>query len=113
MAIWPTLPGFAGTFGTTKVSHGWMHLFYISWLFALVASSRIYGTLVLFFPPSNMQAPKASSFESWADDQRALLDGEVTVEQATEAQFGEKGEEEEMKKREKGDGVAAEVVPAL
>ncbi|BGP20404.1 hypothetical protein JCM10213_004632 [Rhodosporidiobolus nylandii] len=109
-SIWPTLPGFAGTFGTTKVSDGWMHLFYISWVFALVASSAIYAALVHFFPPANMLVPRAAPFESWADDQRSLLDGGISVEQARAAKFGDGGEKDV---EAKGEGGVATVVPVL
>ncbi|GAA5858467.1 hypothetical protein JCM8547_007319 [Rhodosporidiobolus lusitaniae] len=109
LAIWPTLPGFAYTFGGVSVSTGWVHLFYLSWLFALVTSSVIYAALVYFFPPANMLAPRAAPFESWADDQRALLDGEISVEQASTAKFGEGEKDIEGK----GEMAISGVVPVL
>ncbi|GAA5891948.1 hypothetical protein JCM6882_007417 [Rhodosporidiobolus microsporus] len=104
-AIWPTLPGFAGTFPGNKVSAAWTHLYYISWLFALVTSAAIYFTLVYFFPPASITEARKARFEQWADDQRALLDGEVSVEAVTAAKLGSEVDLEAKKQEGEGDVV--------
>lgn len=82
---------------------------YISWLYALLSSSLIYLLLVYFFPPASIVEARKASFEQWADDQRALLDCEVSIEAVTAAKMG--GEADLEEKKGEGEGEVVPVAP--
>ncbi|GJN94131.1 hypothetical protein Rhopal_007205-T1 [Rhodotorula paludigena] len=106
LSIFPTLPGFAGTFPGNKVALGWTHLYYISWLYCIVSSSLIYLFFLVVVPPKNLSGPRAAKYEQWADEQQALLDGDVTVDQVV-------GPGKGVDDEEKGKEACGDVLPVV
>lgn len=106
LSIFPTLPGFAGTFPGNKVALGWTHLYYISWLYCIVSSSLIYLFFLVVVPPKNLSGPRAAKYEQWADEQQALLDGDVTVDQVV-------GPGKGVDDEEKGKEASGDVLPVV
>lgn len=81
MAIWPLCPGLAYQFnGAYKIAQGWVHLYQVGWLFAVLMSAFVYVALsYLFKDPAMFQARKGK-WESYAANQKDLLDRESEVE---------------------------------
>ena len=75
MAIWPLCPGLAYQFDSTyNIASGWVHLYQIGWLFAVLMSGLVYIILsYLFKDPAMFQAQK-NKWESYAANQKELLD---------------------------------------
>lgn len=102
MAIWPLCPGLAYQFnGTYNIAKGWVHLYQIGWLFAVFMSASVYVVLsYLFKDPAMFQARK-SKWESYAANQKELLDRESEVESVfveTESQTSQQDPKKELGK---------------
>jgi hypothetical protein len=81
MAVWPLIPGLAFQFTKdSSTSMGWRHLYQIGWLFAVTMSATIYTALNYAFPVPAMVEARKHPWESYAENQRALLDKEETPE---------------------------------
>jgi hypothetical protein len=81
MAIWPLCPGLAKQFNKNyDIAPGWIHLYQFGWLFAVAMSAFIYTVLSYVFKSPAMFEAQKSPWESFAQNQRELLDKESEVE---------------------------------
>ncbi|OAA59040.1 NCS1 nucleoside transporter [Niveomyces insectorum RCEF 264] len=77
MAVWPVCPGLAYQFNKSpSTSQGWVHLYQIGWLFAVAMGAFTYVALSYVFKDSAMCEAHRHPWESYAQNQRDLLDKE-------------------------------------
>ena len=77
MAIWPVCPGFAYQFNkTSSTSQGWIHLYQLGWLFAVFMGAFTYIVLSYVFKDPAMFEANRFPWESYAVNQKELLDKE-------------------------------------
>jgi hypothetical protein len=55
---------------------GWIHLYQIGWLFAVLMGGFTYAILSLIFKDPAMTEARKDPWESWAQNQKDLLDRE-------------------------------------
>ncbi|KAI0470548.1 permease for cytosine/purines, uracil, thiamine, allantoin-domain-containing protein [Xylariaceae sp. FL0804] len=71
-------PGLAAQFNSgSGIAQGWNHIYAIGWLFAVATSAFVYTVLSFLFKSPAMFEARRHPFESYAKNQRALLDQEV------------------------------------
>ncbi|KIY70353.1 putative allantoin permease [Cylindrobasidium torrendii FP15055 ss-10] len=61
----PTLPGFAGSFG---------HVVPIGWIFSTVVGAFVYWVFNIALPPTCITEARQAPFQTWADEQKELMD---------------------------------------
>lgn len=77
MAIWPVCPGFAYQFNkSSSTSQGWIHLYQLGWLFAVFMGAFTYVVLSYLFKDPAMFEANRYPWESYAENQKELLDKE-------------------------------------
>ncbi|KAI1372062.1 permease for cytosine/purines, uracil, thiamine, allantoin-domain-containing protein [Hypoxylon crocopeplum] len=80
MAIWPLCPGFAYQFDNTySISLGWVNLYKIGWIFAVLVGAFTYAVLSCVFKDPAMFKARQHPWESYATNQRELLAKEPIV----------------------------------
>lgn len=79
LGVWPSMPGFVAAVNSTiKVSIGWTHLYYISFLVGTAISALAFIALHRFFPvrPIRDYVNSAPSRRIVQSEYRAKWDGE-------------------------------------
>ncbi len=71
MAIWPVCPGFAWQFNRTRdIAQGWINLYQMGWLFAVVMGAFTYVVLSFLFKDPAMSEARRYPWESYAVRQK-------------------------------------------
>ena len=84
-------------------------LYYMGWLLGVVTSGMVYYALCRINTPESIKRAASAPFESWADEQRDLLDRTEYLPQVPVLKrSGSTGEEEEESKK----AMKSEVRPA-